>query len=170
MRTQSDFTNPQYPRAVVLCAVRIAEGTLERWLERGQIRDIAQIPGTGHRRLFSKLDVATLAAVVDLGRHDVPVSGATYLLYEAIGQKWPEVAAGSEPHIFCCVERYKGETRCELYTHAAQVPIFLTEPSQGTVQTEGEQLEAPERTGDDTASRVVFDVGPAVRAALAQLP
>jgi DNA-binding transcriptional MerR regulator len=120
----------------------------------------------GQWRKFSAQDVARLAAIANLTTQGLSVSDAARVVDCSITgpNYWHALVERGCAHIFACVGRRGGDPIIsEIYADAAQVQTFLTEPTGGCLVGD-EELDL--RLED----RSVFDVGPAVSAAVKALP
>src|SRR5262245_35231283 len=54
-------STPRYTQPEVLLVTRLKPAVLQTWINRGAIALAEQNPGTGRRRLYSRLDVVKLA-------------------------------------------------------------------------------------------------------------
>ncbi len=75
-----ELQRKQYTQAVVLRTVRNLDSSkLQQWLKRGHLTVSGDPRGTGHRRLWSALDVIQLAAIMELTKMGLPVGLAAYI-------------------------------------------------------------------------------------------
>ena len=122
----------------------------------------------GQWRKFSAQDVARLAAIASLTAQGLSVSDAAHVIDCPITgpNYWHALVERREKHIFVCVARVPGDPIdpiiSEVYACADQVQTFLTEPTEGCQGAGGIDLQP--------VARSVFDVGPAVSAAVQALP
>jgi hypothetical protein len=124
----------------------------------------------GETREFEIIDVAYVAALSSLTCYmDVlKASQALLLAINAQPEYWGVIVDRRDANIHVGVGYYKGQTTSEIWGDLpapnSQAEIFLSEPA------EGENLGAMPPRGVSARSAAVFNVGPAVVAALGALP
>lgn len=95
--------------------------------------------------------------------HRLPVSEAQSLVRDDhCTMPWRVLVERGEAGIYVCVERYKGSFTCQIHTHLSQAQIFLNETAGGR------QVDEP--IFPSVRSACVYNVGPAVLAAVRALP
>jgi len=157
----------KYTAGQVARALRLPLTAFRTWARRAYL-GFPETETEGQWRKFSAQDVARLAAIANLTAQGLSVSDAAAVIDCPITgpDYWHAMVERGDEHIFVCVERRAGDTiRSEIFPDASSVKIFLTEPMEGC------------QVGTDDADQVnhrpvyrsVFDVGPAVVAAVAEV-